>query len=151
MEKNLKLSHVRVIVLALAAWVSGVVKDAFEKVEKYVLPAASNETLGGIKAGDGLLVAADGTASVDFSTANAYADEAAAAAAKSATEKVDAILEDAPEAFDTFKEVAEYIESHKSVKIALEEAIGAKLGRDELVYATDEEVTAAVEDALASD
>lgn len=148
MEKNLKLSHIRVIVLALAAWIKEFVTDAIDKIEKYVLPAASDETLGGIKAGDGLLVSADGTASVDFSTANAYADTAAVNAAKYATEKVDAILQDAPEAFDTFKELADYIENHKSVKIALEEAIGAKLNKDELVYATDEEVTGAIDEAL---
>ncbi len=69
-------------------------------------------------------------------------------AVKKATDKVDAILADAPEAFDTFKEVAEYIEDHASVKEALEEAIGNKLGKDELVYATDAEVTAAVTAAL---
>ncbi|MDE6410048.1 MAG: hypothetical protein K2K81_07390 [Muribaculaceae bacterium] len=149
MEKNLKLSHVKVIVLAVAAWVKEAVADALGKIEKYVLPAASEETLGGIKAGEGLVVEADGTAKVDFTSANEYADTAAQNAAKYAAQKVDAILADAPEAFDTFKELADYIESHKDVKEALEQAIGEKLGKDELVYATDAEVTGAIEEALA--
>lgn len=148
MEKNLVLGHIKVIVAAVAAWVMGYVQQAIDGIDKFVLPAAGKDQLGGIKAGEGLTVAADGTASVDFTSANAYADSAAANAAKDATEKVDKILKDAPEAFDTLKEVADYINQNDSVQEALQQAIGDKLGKDELVYATDEEVEAAVAAAL---
>ena len=52
-------------------------------------------------------------------------------------EKFNAILDEAPEKFDTFKEVADYIEKHEEVSKAIQQAITDKADRTELKdYAT---------------
>lgn len=42
------------------------------------------------------------------------------------SEAVAGLINGAPETYDTLKEIADYIEAHKSVETALNEAIGKK-------------------------
>jgi hypothetical protein len=126
----------------------------FTKVKEYVTKAiaaipglgvASAEVLGGIKVGDGLAVNEEGVASVDFSTATAYADTKYSEAQKYADTQVQAAVADliggAPETYDTLKEVADYIEQHKDVETSLNAAIGNKANSADVYSKTDADST----------
>lgn len=83
-------------------------------------PTATATSLGIVKPGNGLNIA-EGTLSVDatkFATVDAVNT--------AVTSKVNEVVGGAPETYDTLKEVADYIESHKSVETALNAAIGNK-------------------------
>lgn len=67
------------------------------------------------------------------------------------------LIDGAPETYDTLKEIAEYIESHKSVETALNEAIGKKADKATTLagYGIADSMTAtqinkAIQDALAA-
>lgn len=117
---------------------------------------ASAEVKGLVKVGEGINVA-EGVISVDLSPYAKTADLPDTDALKAET--IAAIVDGAPEAYDTLKEVATYIEEHKSVETALNEAIGAKADKTALAdYAlkadlpaevTDEQIVAAVDAAYA--
>lgn len=138
-------------------------------VDASALPAASKTTKGAVIVGDNLSVAADGTISAaapvtkvselendsDFQTA----DEVASAIEEGAEAAVAKVVGGAPETYDTLKEIADYIEEHKSVETALNSAIGNKADKtsvytktesdstfvkvSDVSYATDAEITAA--------
>ncbi len=77
-------------------------------------PDASATVKGLVKVGTGLTATA-GTVSVDFKTANDYTDQ-----------KIADLIGGAPEMYDTFKEIADYIGEHEEVSTALNDAIGNK-------------------------
>lgn len=152
MEKLLKITHLAVLVAVIKGWVTNFVNEKIGDIPG--LKKASATELGGVKIGEGLQVDETGKASVDFTTANTYADNAVAAA------KAD-LIGGAPETYDTLKEIADYIEDHKDVETALNAAIGNKANSADVYskdeadtmfaaasYATDAEVQAAVEVAL---
>jgi len=63
----------------------------------YTLPVATATTLGGIKAGDGLAVASDGTASVDNAAVSQDAIEKASSSAEDVEEMLDEVFGDTSE------------------------------------------------------
>lgn len=70
---------------------------------------------------------------------------------------ISGLINGAPETYDTLKEIADYIESHKSVETALNEAIGKKADKATTLagYGITDAMTAtaiqkAIEDALAT-
>ncbi len=114
-------STVKYVTLALVSVI-------FTKVKEYVTSAiaaipglakASATTLGGIKIGSGLNIDAQGVASVDFSSAKTYADNVGAQV------KSD-LINGAPEAYDTLKEIADYIKSDGEAAAAMTTQIGQK-------------------------
>lgn len=84
-------------------------------------PIATSSSVGIVKPGNGLNVDAQGAMSVD---ATKFATVASVNTA--VTSKVNEVVGGAPETYDTLKEIADYIEAHKSVETALNSAIGAK-------------------------
>lgn len=58
--------------------------------------------------------------------------------------KIADLIGGAPEAYDTLKEIAQYIESHKEVADALNDAIGKKANADDILYKNQTPSTVAV-------
>lgn len=69
---------------------------------------------------------ADVTGLEDALTARPTTDAMNTAISTAVSEAVAGLINGAPETYDTLKEIADYIEAHKSVETALNEAIGKK-------------------------
>lgn len=69
---------------------------------------------------------ADVTGLEDALTARPTTDTMNTAISTAVSEAVAGLINGAPETYDTLKEIADYIEAHKSVETALNEAIGKK-------------------------
>lgn len=69
---------------------------------------------------------ADVTGLEDALTARPTTDAMNTAISTAVSEAVAGLINGAPETYDTLKEIADYIEAHESVEIALNEAIGKK-------------------------
>ena len=63
---------------------------------------------------------------------------------------IDELIGGAPDAYDTLKEIADYIESHKDVVTALNEAIGNKVNKIDGKGLSTEDFTAALKTKLES-
>lgn len=98
------------------------------------IASATKAQAGVVKIGDGIDVA-DGVISVNH-------DAAIQTAKDFATAEVARLVNGAPETFDTFKEIADYIEEHKEVEASLNAAIGAKADKT-TVSAIDTRLAAA--------
>ncbi|MDE5976931.1 MAG: hypothetical protein K2G70_00480 [Turicibacter sp.] len=127
------------------------------------LPTASATVKGGIKVGknltivDGVLSAPNPVTKVSELT-NDSGYQTADNVKSTVDTAIASIVDGAPETFDTLKEVADYIENHKSVETALNAAIGNKADKTSVYtkteadakfatiasYATDEEVESAL-------
>ncbi len=114
-------STVKYVTLALVSVIFTKVKEYVTKVmaELPGLTKASATTLGGIRIGSGLNIDAEGVASVDFTSAKTYADNVGAKV------KSD-LVNGAPEAYDTLKEIADYIKSDGEAAAAMTTEIGKK-------------------------
>ena len=98
------------------------------------IASATKAQAGVVKIGDGIDVA-DGVISVNHNAAIQTAKDFA-------TAEVARLVNGAPETFDTFKEIADYIEEHKEVETSLNAAIGAKADKT-TVSAIDTRLAAA--------
>lgn len=105
------------------------------QVDAAALPAASAQNKGAVKIGSGIDVDSDGVISVAHPTnISAFvndkqyqtAAEVASAADSAAKAAVGELTKDAPEAFDTLKEIGDYIEQHEDAYDALQAAVGVK-------------------------
>lgn len=105
-------------------------------VEASALPVATKTAKGAVIVGDNISVDANGKISVaapltkvsELTNDVKYQTDTQVASAIDTAVKagVAEVVGGAPETFDTLKEIADYIETHKSVETALNEAIGKK-------------------------
>lgn len=125
-------------VSALLAKVKTAINDAKAAASA---PTATATSLGIVKPGNGLNIDAQGAMSVDESK---FATVSAVNTA--VTSKVNEVVGGAPETYDTLKEIADYIDAHKSVETALNAAIGTKANSAD-VYSKTAADAAFVKDA----
>lgn len=111
-------------------------------VDPSQLPKATSTTLGAVMIGSNINVDATGKISVAAIPTNVSAftndkkyqteDEVAKTVDDAAKAAVAEVVGGAPETFDTLKEIADYIEEHKSVEETLNAAIGNKADKTAL-------------------
>lgn len=119
-------------------------------VDPSALPAATATALGAVKIGDGITLGTGGVISVThptklsaFTNDSKYQTESqvAATAEAKAAAAVAAVVDGAPTAFDTLKEIAAYL-TDDTVANGLVKQLDGKMNANDLVALTDAEIEA---------